>query len=243
MKSLFNKSTLKIAGMSLIMAILLCAPTSSLAQRDDWDNLVYSPDATPFGMTHGDWIAAYWQYILSIPASTNPALDTTGQYCNLGQSSGPVFFLNGSFAPGVLITRSCTIHGSKALYIPNVGCECSTAEAPPFHGDNGQEMRACTLAFTDGIGVKTLRVTVDGRKIQDLGSYRAQSPLFDFVMPAHDNILGVDGVSSGSSVADEYAVMLKPLPPGRHMVHFEGRFVSGPGAGLAFAVTYNLTID
>lgn len=243
MKSLSKTSILKIAVASFIMAILLCAPTPSLAQRDEQDNLAYPPDSTPFGMTYGDWIAAWWQYVLAVPASTNPALDTTGQYCNLGQSSGPVFFLNSSFVPGVLVTRACTIHGAKALYIPNVGCECSTAEAPPFHGDNGQELRTCTAAFTDGVGVRTMKVTVDGRTIENLGAYRAQSPMFDFVMPAHDNFLGVDGVTSGSSVADIYGVMLKPLSPGRHVVHFEGRFVSGPAAGAAFAVTYYLTID
>ncbi len=60
-------------------------------------------------------------------------------------------------------------------------------------------------------------------------------------MPATDNILGLDGVTSGSSVSDAYLVILKPLPPGSHVIHFEGMFVSGPAAGGSFGVTYNLT--
>ena len=226
-----------------VLSILLATPTALFAQQGDQNNWVYPPDSVVFGMTYGDWLAAYWQYILAFPASANPATDTTGAICNLGQSGGPVFFLNGSFASGVLITRSCTVPAGKALYIPNVGCECSTAESAPFHGDTGQEMRACTLAFTDGIDVRTLKVTVDHKKIQNLGSYRAQSPLYNFIMPADDNILGVPGVSSGSSVADEYGVILKPLSPGFHVIHFEGAFVTGPGAGASFSVTYYLTVQ
>ncbi len=36
--------------------------------------------------------------------------------------------------------------------------------------------------------------------------------------------------------------MVKPLPPGQHVIHFEGAFVSGPAAGLAENVTYVLTV-
>src|SRR6266404_1942081 len=40
----------------------------------------------------GEW----WQWALSIPASQNPLLDTTGDKCMVGQR-GPIWFLAGTF--------------------------------------------------------------------------------------------------------------------------------------------------
>jgi len=230
-------------AVAMLMALLAIPPTL-IAQRDDQDDWVYPPDSTVYGMTYGDWLVAWWQYALSIPASTNPALDTTGAYCSVAQSAGPVFFLNSSFSPGVLVTRTCTVPAAgKALWIPNVGSECSTVEPPPFHGDNPQEIRQCTLSGTDGIGPNTVKFTVDGRRVHDAARFRVQGPYFDFITPAHDNLLGLEGVTAGSSVPDMYAVMLKPLSRGRHVIHFEGAWVSGPYTGLSFSVTYNLTVQ
>jgi hypothetical protein len=60
-------------------------------------------------------------------------------------------------------------------------------------------------------------------------------------MPATDNILGLPGVTSGSSVSDGYFVMLKPLSPGSHVIHFKGYF--GPAADQWIELTYNLTVQ
>jgi hypothetical protein len=245
MKSLCGrsyKSVFRTAVVFVVLMILVSVPTLLLAQRDDDDSLVYPPDSIVYGMTYGDWVVAYWQYILSIPASTNPALDTTGAYCSVGQGNGPVFFLNASFSSGVLVTRTCTVPAAgKALWIPNVGNECSTVEPPPYHGDNPQELRQCTLAGTDAIVLNTVKFTVDGHRIRDVARFRVQGPYYDFVMPPNDNILGLPGVGAGSSVPDMYVLMLKPLSRGNHVIHFEGTF--GPPYSLSFSVTYNLTIQ
>ena len=84
-------------------------------------------------------------------------------------------------------------------------------------------------------------MVIDGKEVQDLGDFRAQSPFFDFILPP-DNFLGLAGVTSGSAVSDGYWLMLKPLSPGNHVIRFEGAFVSGPGAGFSQNVTYNLTV-
>jgi hypothetical protein len=49
-----------------------------------------------------------------------------------------------------------------------------------------------------------------------------QSPFFEFIMPGQDNVLGLPGVTAGSSVADGYWLILEPLAPGDHVLHFEG---------------------
>ena len=224
-----------------VLTILLALPSVLFAQQSQ---PVFPPNSTPFGMTYGDWAAAWFQYAFSIPASNNPLPDTTGENCNVGQSSGPVFFLAEScMIPGGQVTRSCTLPAGKALFVPIAVVECSTADSPPFQVNNGQAARTCAASVADGIDVGTLHLTIDGKKVPDLRRFRAQSPFYDFVLPAQDNILGLTGVTLGASGADGYWVMLSPLPRGAHVLHFGGDYVTGPMAGLKLDVTYNLNIE
>jgi hypothetical protein len=191
-------------------------------------------------MTYGDWSAAWWQYVLSIPAGTNPVLDTTGSNCGIEQSPSPVFFLTGAATTDPVI-RTCTLPAEKVLFFPIINTECSTVEAPPFFGSNAQELRNCAARLINGVDVGSLTVLIDGKQVHNLRRFRVQSPLFDFLMP-QDNFLGLPGVTSGSAVSDGYWLMLEPLSPGEHEIHFEGAFVSGAGAGFSQNVTYNLTV-
>ncbi len=234
----------------LTCALLLALAVTSLPQRalaGDNDSrsasqFIFPPDSVPFGMTYGDWSAAWWQYALSIPASTNPIFDETGALCGIAQGGGPVFFLNPSGAPGSLITRTCTVPARHALWVPLTINECSTIEPPPSNGSTPQELRTCSGTIADGISIRSLKLTVDHVRVRDLESFRTVSPFFDFTVPT-DNIFGVNNVTGGSSVSDGYFVMLKPLSPGNHVIHHEGAFVTGPAAGLSFSVTYNLTVQ
>ena len=232
----------KIAIVVALVTASLTVPSMVYAQQEETHSLIIA-DLQPFGMTYGDWQVAYWQYFFSIPATINPMFDTTGQYCNVAQSSGPLFFLNSAFF-GSPVTRTCTVPASKALLVPLTAWECSNIEAPPSYGGNPQDMRTCAATAMDGIGLNTLKLTVDGRDLSALArSMHVQTPYYQFTMPAADNVLGMDGVTSGSSVSDAYLVILKPLSPGKHRIHFEGMFVSGPAAGGSFAVTYYLTVE
>ena len=246
-----NRTLFRTALVVTVLMILVSLPGSLLAQLANNDpivyaddSFVYSPNSVVYGMTYGDWVVAYWQYLLSIPLSTNPAFgDTTGVYCNLGQGSGPVYFLNASGFPNTLITRRCTVPAGKALWVPNLFNECSTVEAPPSHGDNPQELRHCALAGTDAVVLNSVEFIVDGQRIKDVARFRVQGPFYDFVMPAHDNILGLEGVTAGSSVVDGYAIMVKPPRQGYHVIHFEGTFGPPHGDWGSYSVTYLLTVQ
>src|SRR5712691_7423620 len=128
------RSVVTMVGIVVGLAI---APRPG-AFADDQQSGVFPSDESVFGMTYGDWSAAWWQYVLSIPTATNPVFDTTGTNCAIGQSSGPVFFLAGA-ATTDLVTRTCTVPAGKALLFPIVNVECSTVESPPFFGSNAQE--------------------------------------------------------------------------------------------------------
>jgi hypothetical protein len=176
-----------------------------------------------------------------MPASDNPTLDTTGENC-LNRQSGLVYFLagQGTFEP---VTRSCTIPFGKILFFPLINAECSNREAPPFFGETDAELRRCARLLIDDVGVGTLRATIDGQNVQGLQNFRVQSPAFNFRMPAQDNILLLPGVTSGRAASDGYWLAVKPLSPGRHVIHFEASVVRGPFAGATQNVTYNLNVQ
>ncbi len=66
--------------------------------------------AKPYGMTYGEWSAAWWSWAVGIPAATNPILDVTGEFGDIDQE-GPVVFLAGSF--GATVERALTIPRGK----------------------------------------------------------------------------------------------------------------------------------
>jgi hypothetical protein len=233
------------ALFSLIVGLCLVIP---VAQADVANSNpgVLSPEATHYGKTYGEWSASFWQYLYSIPSSLNPALDPTGAQCGVDQS-GPVFFLVGTFTTttpvpggdvfGTANRGSCTAPAGAALFFPILNAECSTAEG---NGTTDAELRACAVGFIDS--ATNLAAEVDGVSIQGLHNtkttiYRAQSPLFTFDLPAH-NILGLRPQSS-PSVSDGVYLMLAPLTPGQHRIHFHGQAPLSPTANFVLDVTYD----
>ncbi|MDL1980171.1 MAG: hypothetical protein LWX02_01590 [Deltaproteobacteria bacterium] len=234
------QNTVAIVGIILVLGIV---PYRATASDPDGvnasDPAVFAQNEAVVGMTYGDWSAAWWQYILSIPDSDNPLYDdgSDTNVCSVGQSSGPVFFLAGSWVGKV--TRRCTV-SSVPLFFPIINAECSDIEDPPFHGSNAHERRICAAELMDGVDVGSLEVTVDGRKVHDLEYVRVQSPDFQLTLPK-DNILGLK-VTSGNAVSDGYYVMLRPLTAGDHVIHFKGACVSGVCEGFSQDITYELTV-
>ena len=101
--------------------------------------------------------------LLLFTNDVSPYFDTTGQYCNEGQG-GPVFFLVGG--PVNPTIRSCTIPAGKAVFAPIGNTECSSVEPNGFQGRNAQEARKCAASWIDGIDIKSLKFTIDGKKVR-----------------------------------------------------------------------------
>jgi hypothetical protein len=229
-----------VAVLGLGLTMLSIPSVLANDRNDDRHNAVYAPNENVLGMSYGDWSAAWWQYLLLFTNDVSPYLDTTGQYCNEGQG-GPVFFLVGG--PVNPTIRSCTVPAGKALFAPIINVECSSVEPYPFEGKNDQEARVCAASWNDGTDIRRLKFTIDGHMVEGLGDFRVQSPYYYFnMMPPTNNFLGVDGATEGYSVSDGYWVMVQPLKPGKHVIHFEGYWTSGPGAGAVQNVTYYLTV-
>ncbi len=195
---------------------------------------VLPPNASAFGQTYGELSAAWWQWAFSIPAPVNPLFAEGAVDCSFAQS-GHVWFLVGVFNESGTAVRSCTIPTGTALFFPIINVECSTLEPPPFFGSDEQELRACAHTFS----FANLQATIDGRPLGELATYEIDSPLFTFTLP-DDNLLGVPGGATGLSVANGVYLLLAPLPPGEHVLHFGGTYPDFDGFTLD--ITYHLTV-
>ena len=223
------------AWLTLLVALvalgtLTSAPAMAASGRTVGVQGVYPLDAQPYGRTWGEWTATWWQWAFSMPISSHPLFDSAD--CSAGQS-GPVWFLGGAFT-GTAATRTCTVPAGTALLFPLLNAECSDIEPPPFFGADEAEMRACARAFMEP--ASDLFCSIDGVAVENVNSYRVDSPLYAFSAP-DDNLFGIPGPVSGLSVSDGYWIFLAPLSAGQHTIRFGGML-----PGFPIDVTYELTV-
>lgn len=254
---------LALATLALLLAALLVASVVPVAQADDpGKSPVLASEARPYGMSYGQWSAAWWQWALRPPFSQGALTDETGEDCGKGQV-GPVWFLAGVANSSGTVVRNCKVPAGKALFFPVLNGEW---ENEGF--DTPQKVEYLRFLVKGAIDDTSERnASLDGKP---LPMYRVTSPVFFYTMDATDNQYGLkctgtlhptckDGadktvpwaglICTGGpknqcfaypAVGDGYYVMLAPLSPGEHSVHFGGKFNS---TGWTLDITYNLTID
>jgi hypothetical protein len=197
---------------------------------------VFPPDSKPYGLTYGEWTAKWWQWAFSMPEPLNPLVDDTGRNCANNQT-GPVWFLAGT--GGGAVTRECTIPSDKGILLPIINIACDSATEPAL--DTEEELRSCAKADQDLVIAK--QITVDGVNIGNLDSYRFQSPLFSLTFP-ESNIAGVPP-QTAQAISDGFWILLEPLPPGSHEIHFKAALGDPTAVGItnfALDVRYLLTL-
>jgi hypothetical protein len=222
-------------------AIVLIAATARVQAEAMEEPKIISPSKTPYGMSYGEWAAAWWQWVASVPASENPVLDDTGANAAVGQS-GPVWFLAGTF--GGTTERTIEVPHGKALFFPIVNIFVNSQFCvEPDDNFSAEEM----AAYLDGLidTATNLYVEIDGVQVEDLTVYRAASGAFQVTVPS-DNVwseyFGCADVTAntyGPNVADGYWIMLKPLKKGEHTITFGGDISA---SGFSTEVTYYITV-
>jgi len=204
-------------------------------------------DANAYGNTYGEWSARWVQWLLAIPAATNPALEeTTGAHCAEGQA-GPVWFLAGTFG-GEPVTRQCTVPAGKALFFPLAnglfGAGVLDCEPTGAGSCNLVTLRAAAAASMDAV---ELHASLDGEPLPRLLHQRVQSPVVTLTYP-EDNLatvltgVAIPGGTYTPHVVDGYWLLLAPLSPGAHTLSFKAEITGGVFAGFVADVTYHLTI-
>jgi len=196
---------------------------------------VFPPDSEPYGLMYGDWTARWWQWAYALPTDDNPVADDSGKNCANNQS-GSVWFLAGSF--GGKVTRECTIPSGVGILVPIINIACDSATEPAL--DTEEKLEECAKSDQDAVIEKA--ISVDGVEIGNLDRYRFQSPVFDLQFP-ENNIDGVEP-QAAKAKSDGFWILLEPLPPGEHEIHFKAALGDPSDVGSIFAldVLYRLTV-
>lgn len=198
---------------------------------DDLNPGVYSKDSKPFGIPYGEWLVKHTKWLFQVPLDVHPGKNYTTENCSESQS-GPVWFLTLNFEKGE--QRTCIIPSDKAILLPILAGFCGEWDLKPW-----ETLTSCAKA---GNEYGTISASVDGKKIEELESYRAQSPIFDITLP-ENNVLGHKS-GSGKAQNDGFYLFLEPLSPGKHTVHTSTNVnnIIAPGFNYDTDLTYHLII-
>jgi hypothetical protein len=205
----------------------------------DSENMAFE-DSESFKKLSAEW----QQWALSIPASENPQLDTTGGKCMVGER-GSVWFLAGVFFGGAgTATRTCSVPGGEALYFPVINSVQINSPNVCGQGPENlsvEELRSMAAPTIDA--ATNLSMTVDGIAVKNVR--RVKSEVFVVALPENNVFvapcapLPVPAGIYSPAVDDGFYVLLKPLPLGHHTLHFQAE---SPAGVIVEDVTYNLTV-
>lgn len=227
---------------AVLALLLLLASSTAFAS---------TPVGTTAGATYGQWSAGWWQWMTSIPNADNPQTAAGEIDCSVGQK-GAVWYLAGA-PSGTTAVRSCTIPRGRSLFFPVLNAVFFNGPGESFTVAEKRDLLHGVLADTEpgflapGSRACELTATIDGEPVTfTVPEARVQSP--SFALDTGDGPSGLPpGVVDPEAVSDGFWVMLPPLAPGEHTLHFGGRFcqledfddhpVFGP-----VDVTYQLTV-
>lgn len=211
----------------------------AIHERGNPNPNVAPPRSRPYGHSYGEWEARWWQWAMRIPNDRNPILDATGAHCAEGQS-GPVWFLAGNY--GGVTRRECTVPRGRALFVPLLN---------QVWWQTLQDDPANTIPWMygwvrDAVRGAQITASLDGRPVVEPTRYYEETPVFTTRFPT-ENPWGFDAtwlpvvrglLTCDTSVDAGYALMIHPLPPGDHTLHFEG----ANAGGFSLDVTYTLHV-
>lgn len=186
------------------------AAPSALGQPASIEKLIEPPGSTVAGKTIGEWTAAWWTWLMTSPLHRDPAQDESGAHCGIGQD-GPVWFLAGSFNE-FPVTRRCNVAEGKYLLFPMfTGIARPTPDQAQATCRTSQDKAE---RFADA--VVGVYASLDGVPVPSPEKYRERTATcFD-----------PHGTGRTISAQDGHWIMLRPLPPGKHVLRY-GRNENG----------------
>ena len=220
-----------LALLAAVLALMASVVPASAGVK----NPIVQPEKRYAGLTYGEWSAKWWQYAVGV---TDPNAD-----CTVNQT-GPVWFLAGApSSNGQPVPLSCSVPAGKAIFVPVINAEWSTNEEGC--GNTYPSLLACAAVFMDQVTQRSFSidgVPVDlGPNPQNQSTFRVQSPPPPFTINA---IVGNSFVpaGTGTSVADGFYVLIRPLTPGSHRLLFSGTITFADGSTFVINTDYSLTV-
>jgi hypothetical protein len=190
------------------------------------------------GQRYGQLGAQWWQWALSFPKAQVPYL-LDGSVDISAHQSGNVWFLAGAGGDlgGTEVVREGEVPAGKYLFTPIANyINDYPCPDPLFKPEHGESLKAFLTRTAWIPSDADLSAAIDGNAVAQIGDYYSVSNLFWFTadpeMAEHDACITGEP-ERGLTVG--YSLLLRPLAPGNHTVHFES-----PSWGQN--ITYNLTV-
>ena len=216
---------------------------------------VLDPQRTQYGASYAEWSSRWWEWALELPRTGHPLFDATGAMAAQGQVN-PVWFLGGNLGslidPGQgVIERRVTVPNGVALFFPVTNEEKDNKACAAPGGDFLSFTALRGLASASIRTVTNVRCDVDGVRVIDAmdlagaARFRAQAPEFFAYIPDDNVLVDICEQAPGSDVigpiaSDGIWMMLGPMEPGEHTIHFEGEL---PLSGISVNMTYVITVE
>jgi hypothetical protein len=207
---------------------------------------IVDPHGTVGPKTLGEWSAEWWRRAISIPVNRNPIVDPDGRFCHEGQEEEGPFFLWGNFGnlpPNPpLTTRTCSVPCGRPIFFPVVNDFEWIPDSPC------NDCASCFAVAKANINnIAALACDIDGTAVADLGNHREVPPdCFPFEAPGPtppDNIWNIRPGKFDVSTSDGFWLMLEPLCPGVHRIHFEAVLGNPVNPNFALNIVYYLSVE
>lgn len=213
---------------------------------------VLPPSSLPYGYSYQEWAAKWWQFFYSQSTDYMQPLGSP-DICE-GAASG-VLFLSGA-PTSVTETNHATIFPNTPLFVAILAFAADNTACPTtdFTTNSAEVLAGEAVAGWNSAATLTT-CTIDGVAVPGLENptntiYNVVSVPFSYTTAEKDNIVAVSegepclpgGLTIYPAVADGVYLMLAPLAPGRHSIHFVG--VAGPLSSpfLKIDITYDITV-
>lgn len=196
---------------------------------------ILPPQAAFKGKTAGEWIAAWWTWVITSPGAAQ-MFDGTGEFAHINNNGADgLFFLAKSWA-GVPQTRHVTIPAGTAIFIPINGINWggTAAQWATLPGDTDQEkvdqFKGIYLPQLHGNAVSIDGTEVKGLEDGNLHYLNETGVLAPYYSPDGSVLVPV-------FYAFEWSLIVPHLKPGQHVIRMQGSF-----GQLSSDVTYHLTV-
>jgi hypothetical protein len=232
-------------GLVLAGLMLLAMAASSPAAE------VLPPSSLPYGYSYEEWSAKWWQWYLG--QSTNK-LELVGCPDICSGPASRVRFLAGASST-TTVTRKVTVNADNPLFFSILSFVADNTACPisDFTSNTAAQLTAEAVGGWTAATVTTCTIdteTIAGLEDPTNTVYDVVSPAFSYTTAEKDNVLsiveGEDCIPGGytiyPAVTDGVYLMVAPLAPGEHKIHFVG--VVGPlsAPDLKLDITYEITV-
>jgi hypothetical protein len=197
---------------SLIMICLLIPVLSPGTSKATTGNLIYPPSSNPLGIPYKDWGIKFFQWWLSTPKEIHPFSDPLRVNCFIGMGESVVFFpdpIISHLNKQIPINYDCTIPSDRTIFLPGMLEFCNYDETHK----TDESLVACVHTRNP---YAQHEISIDGQKVENVKQFSFTTDYFNVTYPKGNPFDYPPGTSR--ALLDGTWLMIKPLPPGDHVI-------------------------